>query len=112
MFNKQITTIALVMVFVSFCPTSRGDDNAQKLVVGQPDTPCPNAQYSTIGAAISAASPGDEIDICPALYLERLTITKPITLRGVGENGVQRVLLRPALGNVGGLRPLRVLRRT
>lgn len=50
--------------------------------VGQPGAPCPNSQYNTIGAAITAASPGDIIAICPALYPEQLVITKPLTPGG------------------------------
>jgi parallel beta-helix repeat protein len=63
--------------------------------VGQPNTPCPNAQYQTITDAINAANPGDTIQICPALYPEQLVITKPLTLLGIGVQGVGRVLLQP-----------------
>jgi parallel beta-helix repeat protein len=65
------------------------------LVVGAPNTPCPNAAYQTISSAIAAAHSGDVIEICPALYAEQLTITIPLTLRGIQENGVGRVLLQP-----------------
>ncbi len=71
--------------------------NAATLVVGQPNTPCPHAHYSTIGAAIEAAAPGDTIDICPAVYPEQLTISKPLTLRGIEVNGVKRVLIQPSV---------------
>jgi hypothetical protein len=66
-------------------------------VVGQSDTACPNARYTTITEAVKAASPGDEIDICPGLYPEQLVITKPLTLRGIEVNEVKRVLLQPSL---------------
>ena len=52
---------------------------AATLTVGQPNTGCTNAQYSSIGDAVKAASAGDLIEICPALYQEQLTITKPLT---------------------------------
>lgn len=71
--------------------------------MGQADTPCPNARYSTIGAAISAANPGDTIKICPATYAGQLVITQPLTLRGIAVNGVSRVLLQPALTELDGL---------
>jgi hypothetical protein len=74
------------------------------LTVGQPSTSCPNAQYSTIMAAVNAASPGDEIDICPALYPEELVLTKPVKLVGILNDGFERVLVQPAsLTNVGSL---------
>jgi hypothetical protein len=73
-------------------------------VVGKPGTSCPNAQYTTITAAVNAAAPGDEIDICPALYREQLLITKPLTLRGLAVEdsklspsvSVKRALLQPS----------------
>lgn len=63
-----------------------------------------NVIYTTIGAAVTAAAAGDEIDVCPALYAEQVLITKPLTLHGTSANGVGRVLLQPAaLINVGNL---------
>ena len=63
-----------------------------------------NVTYTTIGAAVTAAAAGDEIDVCPALYAEQVLITKPLTLRGVGANGSGRVLIQPAaLTNAGNL---------
>lgn len=38
----------------------------------------------SIAAAIQAASPGDTIEVARGDYAERLTIDKPLTLRGVG----------------------------
>jgi nitrous oxidase accessory protein NosD len=56
---------------------------------------------------VNAATPGDVIAICPALYPEQLIITIPLTLRGVSTdvkgNEVKRVLLQPTLRNVRGL---------
>lgn len=82
--------------------------------VGQPNTGCTNAQYTTITDAVSAASAGDEIEICPALYPEQLIITMPLTLRGVTSNPdisaylpccneANRVLLQPRLQDLQGL---------
>jgi nitrous oxidase accessory protein NosD len=88
--------------------------SASTLIVGKPNTACPNAQYTTITAAVNAAAPGDEIKICPALYPEQLIITKALTLRGVLTpvnissflpccNEVKRVLLQPSLQDLQGL---------
>jgi nitrous oxidase accessory protein NosD len=81
---------------------------AATLVVGTPfvgTCPSPSSTtYATIGAALAAAAPGDEIDICPGAYAEQLVITKPVTLRGIASNGVARVLIQPTtLANVGTL---------
>jgi hypothetical protein len=42
--------------------------------------------FSTIGAAVSAANPGDIIQICPGTYDEDVVIPpgKPLTLKGIG----------------------------
>lgn len=77
------------------------------LTVGKSNTDCPNAEYTTIAAAITAAAPGDVIEICPALYPEQLVISKPLTLRGVrttvAGNEVNRVLLQPSLQDIQNL---------
>jgi hypothetical protein len=42
-------------------------------------------RYATIGAAVAAAREGETITIWPGLYAEELTITKSLTLRGMGQ---------------------------
>ena len=41
--------------------------------------------YTTIGAAVAAAQPGDVIKVCPGVYNEQVAINKSVTLRG--DNG-------------------------
>lgn len=64
--------------------------------VGKAGTPCQNPDFSTIVAAIDAAQAGDTVEICPALYPEQLVISKPLTLTGVLQKGVNRVVIQPA----------------
>lgn len=45
----------------------------------------PHTTFSTISAAIAAASPGATITISAGTYPEQLTITEPLTLVGVGK---------------------------
>ena len=71
-------------------PIGRADDGSHRLVVGKLNTPCPNPQYSTMAVAITGASPGDQIDICP--YPKQLISTRPLKLVGVTENRVDRIL--------------------
>lgn len=90
-------------VFAFLLITSASLADGATWLVGKASTPCPNPQYSTIAAAISAASPGDVIEICPALYPEQLVITMPLTLRGIEVNHVKRTLLQPTMTDLGGL---------
>lgn len=69
--------------------------HAATLVVGSTSV-CSNATYATISAALFAAAPGDEVDICPGLYTEQLVITQPVTLRGINGDGSQRVFIQPS----------------
>ncbi|HUD98924.1 MAG TPA: right-handed parallel beta-helix repeat-containing protein [Bryobacteraceae bacterium] len=102
---ERIPTALLSIVTV--CTASQ----AAVLTVGQPNTPCPSAQYTTIGAAVAAASSGDTIAICPALYPEQLIITQPLTLMGLdvaitskeGKYGINRVLIQPTLTDLQNL---------
>ena len=55
-------------------------------------TPCANAAYSTIGAAILAASPGDTIKVCAGNYPEQVNVNQTLTLLGAqsGQNARTR----------------------
>lgn len=94
---RTVLNVGLILFsWGAVCVTS----SASTLVVGKDTVSCPNAQYDTIAAAVSAAAPGDVVEICPALYPEQLVITKPLTLRGVpvevNGNKVKRVLIQPS----------------
>jgi len=75
------TTIA------SFALLLFGSTSAFAVIVVDPNaTPCVttfSAHYTTIQAAVSAASSGATIDVCPGTYAEQVTIATPLTLRGV-----------------------------
>jgi hypothetical protein len=53
--------------------------------------------YATISQAIAAAPVNEVVDVCPGTYPEQLTITKPLTIRGV-QSGVN--IVPPAAGLV------------
>jgi len=101
------TLVLLLFVHGTLC-------SATTRRVGQPNTGCSNAQYTTITDAVNAASAGDVIEICPALYAEQIIITMPLTLRGVPSNvntssylpccnHANRVLLQPTLQDLESL---------
>ena len=101
-------TALVALSIITCCLTIVDTGHATTIRVGQPNTACTQAQYTTITAAVNAANPGDVIEICPALYAEQLVISKPLVLRGITTNvniqqflpccnRVDRVLLQPTL---------------
>ena len=93
--RKSLISAGLCIVALQLLAPASAD--AMQRIVGKPGTACPGAQYTSIGAAVSAAAPRDEILVCPALYDEQVVITKPLTLRGREVNGVGRVLVQPSV---------------
>lgn len=73
-------SIALIFAFATFTP--RPTHAAPISIVGANRAQCPGAQFSTIQAAVNAASAGTIIRICPGTYAEQVSITKPLSLRG------------------------------
>jgi hypothetical protein len=49
---------------------------------GGADTSCSTALYPTIGAAVTAASAGDTINVCAGTYHESVTVDKQLTISG------------------------------
>lgn len=57
-----------------------------------PGTSCEDPGYSTISAAVVAASPGDTINVCPGTYTENVTINKStLTIKSTGGASVTTV---------------------
>ncbi len=82
---------SLVMVVVG-CLFAAPAARAATLAVDDNGAQCPAAPYSTIQAAVNAATPGDTVAICPGVYVEgtgaagtnALTINKSLTIKGAG----------------------------
>lgn len=53
---------------------------AKRLLVDVDKLACPTAAYTSIQAAVTAASPGDEIRICQGTYVEQIVIQKPLDI--------------------------------
>ncbi len=78
---------AVVMGGLSLLPASVAGAKSPIFVSSSPvgaDTSCAAPGYNTVSAALAAAPVGANIDICAGTYVEQLTITKAVTLNGVG----------------------------
>jgi parallel beta-helix repeat protein len=87
---KKVLFVLSVSLFI-FVSASRAasfdSPNAKaNILVDDDKVQCPNAQYTTIQAAVNAAKSGDVIRVCAGTYPEQVTITTSLTLRA--DNGV------------------------
>jgi parallel beta-helix repeat protein len=62
---------------------------------------CASPSFPTIQAAVTAATPGSTVNVCPGIYPEQVTISQRLTLQGI-TNGTadQAVVAAPAGGVV------------
>lgn len=51
--------------------------------------------FTTIQAAVNAATAGSTIQVCPGTYAEQITITTPLTLKGVPAGAAGTVVIQP-----------------
>ena len=60
------------------------DDDHRKgatLTVDDDRVQCPNAGFTSIQAAVTAAHAGDRINVCPGTYNEQVAINKSLTIQ-------------------------------
>jgi nitrous oxidase accessory protein NosD len=55
------------------------------ILVDDDKVECPTAKFTTIQSAVDAAKPGDTIRVCAGTYVEQVSISKSLTIRG--DNG-------------------------
>ena len=58
---------------------------------------CPDAQYTSIQAAVNAASPNATISVCPGTYAEEVRIAKPLTIRGIAVGNENLAVIMPPI---------------
>lgn len=72
-----VSSAELATVGPQASATSGGD----MLIVDNDGLDCPNAEYTSIQAAVNAATPGAKIKVCRGVYTEQVTI-------GAGKDGI------------------------
>jgi parallel beta-helix repeat protein len=73
-------TSAVILLLALVWPAAAWPARRAQLVVDDDKVECPHAGFTHIQDAIDAASPGDEIHICKGIYVEQLTIRKPLDI--------------------------------
>jgi len=61
---------------------------------------CIAGSYPTIQAAVTAASSGSTVMICPGRYPEQVLINKPLTIRGIASGSADAAIIVPPPGGV------------
>jgi len=84
---KKRLLIALVVV-LALAATSSVVWAQATLVVDDDGAQCPGPGYTTIQAAVNAASAGDTVFVCPGTYNEQVVIDKSLTLQGAGDTTI------------------------
>jgi len=74
---SDLTSVGLAGATAAFA-----GDGPNMFIVDDDGVQCPNAAYSTIQAAVTAAGTDDQIKVCPGLYPEQVKIT------GSGKDGL------------------------
>lgn len=89
---NRFASLLLLAVFTasSFPSATQAQENEAtekkaKILVDDDKVQCPNAAFTSIQAAVSAAHSGDTIRVCPGTYDEQVVISMPLSIEG--DNG-------------------------
>jgi len=94
---RRVAIFSSVLLCFSAAPAF-----ARTLVVDNGDADCPQAEYTTIQQAVTAAEAGDKILVCPGLYLGTVLVTES-NLRIEAQGAPGEVVLQGtgAVGELG-----------
>lgn len=89
---KNFLLAVMALCLLSFGATH---GRAATLTVDDDHMQCPSAGFTSIQAAVTAASPGDKINVCPGTYHEQVMITKSLTIQGIEVAGQNLATIMP-----------------
>jgi nitrous oxidase accessory protein NosD len=78
--------LALAVMSGAFAPQARAG-LPPDIFVDDDGVECPDADYTTIQAAVDAADPGNTIRVCAGTYAESVNVNKDLDIRGATGNG-------------------------
>jgi parallel beta-helix repeat protein len=92
--TRMLPGVLLGLVGLALSTTPAGAGGGRTLVVDDDRAQCRNAGFTTIQAAVAAATPGDRIRVCPGVY-SATTVDKALRLEGATTRlGVKRCVDR------------------
>src|ERR1700686_745072 len=87
--NRYLTRFTLLVLFITAALLVPNSIMAATLTVGS----CHPGSYSTISAAVGAASTGAIIKVCPGYYPEQVVIATALTLEGITSSNAGRAVI-------------------
>jgi hypothetical protein len=95
---RFVVPVVFVFSFVPPALFARQNPTSDPVILVDDDkVQCPTAAFTTIQSAVDAASPGDTIRVCAGTYVEQVTVSKSLTIRG--DNGA---IVMPSAVQVNG----------
>src|SRR5436190_2464167 len=92
-FKRVLSLSVFALTLVVF--STAGQASAATLTVDDDHAQCPGATFTSIQAAVVAASPNDKINVCPGTYHEQVVINKSLTITGVDIAGQNLATIMP-----------------
>jgi len=95
---------AVAALFIAFGVAQPASAAASVRVVDDDRAQCASADYSTISAAVTAATAGDTIKVCAGIYPESVQVDKSLTFNGAkagvdGRSGRGQLSLESIVGS-------------
>jgi len=86
---------ALAILIGGLLAYGSANSKAAQIFVDDDHVQCPGAQYSSIQAAVTAANPGDTINVCSGTYNEQVTVNKKLNIQGFDANNMNQPVIKP-----------------